>query len=203
MEAGVDGPGLTQRHGEAQPGWRARGPDAASLPGTTPTFHDQFVGLFESHFRRLYRYLDRLSGEPELAADLAQEAFVRLYRRGSMPDRPEAWLITVAMNLFRNARSARARRRRLLSHTRGESVHSDPPAAPGDAADARESRRRVRMALDQLSERERRMLLLRAEGFSYRDIAAALELNEASVGTLLARARGAFRQAYEDAFGAP
>lgn len=42
------------------------------------------------------------------------------------------------------------------------------------------------------------MLLLRAEGYSYRDIASALELNEASVGTLLARAVRAFRAAWEE-----
>jgi RNA polymerase sigma factor (sigma-70 family) len=54
----------------------------------------------------------------------------------------------------------------------------------------------VRAAIDRLPERERRMLLLRAEGYSYRDIAAALDLNEASVGVLLARARRAFREAY-------
>ena len=42
-----------------------------------------------------------------------------------------------------------------------------------------------------------RVLLLQAEGSRYRDIAAALGLNEASVGVLLARARIAFRRAYE------
>jgi DNA-directed RNA polymerase specialized sigma24 family protein len=42
-------------------------------------------------------------------------------------------------------------------------------------------------------------LLLRAEGYSYRDIATALDLNEASVGTLLARAVRAFRESYGDA----
>jgi len=41
------------------------------------------------------------------------------------------------------------------------------------------------------------MLLLRAEGYSYREIASALQLNEPSVGTLLARAKRAFREAYE------
>jgi RNA polymerase sigma-70 factor (ECF subfamily) len=63
---------------------------------------------------------------------------------------------------------------------------------------AEESRLRVRRAIDRLPERERRLLLLRAEGYSYRDIAVALELNEASVGTLLARARRSFRECYED-----
>jgi RNA polymerase sigma-70 factor, ECF subfamily len=172
-------------------------------PERIPSFHERFVELFEGHFPRVYRYLNRLSGEPDLADDVAQEAFVRLYQRGSLPDAPEAWLISVAMNLYRNARSNRSRRLRLLTPARGESVLSDAPPSPDQAAEAEESRRRVREALDRMTERDRGMLLLRAEGYSYRDIAAALRLNEASVGVLLARARRAFRQIYEESFGAP
>lgn len=172
-------------------------------PEAKLSFHDRFVALFNAHFHRIYRYLDRLSGEPELAADVVQQAFIKLYGRGSLPDAPEAWLITVAMNLFRNETSARSRRRRLLTPARGEAAHSDPPPSPEHAAGAEDSRRRVRTALDRLPERERRMLLLRAEGYSYRDIAAVLDLNEASVGVLLMRARGAFRTLYEEALDAP
>ena len=165
-------------------------------------FHDQFVELFQSHYHRLYRYLDRLTGDPEQAADLGQEAFVRLYRRGELPDNPAAWLITVAMNLFRNDKSNRSRRLRLLTPTRGEQVHGDPSASPLETTLADETRHQVRAAVDQLPERERRMLLLRAEGYSYREIAQALGLNEASVGTLLARAQRAFRLAYEESANA-
>ncbi|MGH7567875.1 MAG: sigma factor, partial [Gemmatimonadales bacterium] len=85
---------------------------------------------FHVHFHRLYRYLDRLSGDPDLAADLAQEAFVKLYRRGALPVAPAAWLITVGLNLLRNARSTRSRRRRLLTPERGERVLADPPPSP-------------------------------------------------------------------------
>ena len=192
-----------RRHLRAPAGLAARRREGTTAqPETTASFHDRFVNLFDAHFRRLYRYLDRLSGEPELAADLAQEAFVKLYRRGSLPDAPEAWLISVAMNLFRNAKSAEHRRRRLLTLARGEGVHSDPLPSPEQAAVAEESGRRVRLTIDRLPERERELLLLRAEGYSYRDIAAALELNETSIGTLLARARSAFREIYEDANGA-
>lgn len=173
------------------------------MPETTPSFHDRFVDLFNTHFSRLYRVLDRLSGEPDLAADLAQEAFVKLYRRGSLPDAPEAWLISVAMNLFRNVKSTGTRRRRLLTLARSEGVHSDPPPSAEQAVVAEDSRDRVRSALDRLPERERRLLLLRAEGYSYRDLATALNLNEASVGTLLARAKRAFHEVYPDAVDAP
>jgi RNA polymerase sigma factor (sigma-70 family) len=165
-------------------------------PPEAASFHDHFVALFQVHFPRLYRYLDRLSGQPELAADVAQEAFLKLSRRGALPDAPEAWLISVAMNLFRSAKSTGSRR--VLTPTRSEGVLSDPAPSLEQAAIAAESRRRVRSAIDRLPDRERRLLLLRAEGYSYRDMAAALNLNEASIGTLLARARAAFRECYEE-----
>lgn len=164
-----------------------------------PSFADRFTRLFDEQHPRIFRYLDRLSGDPELAADLAQEAFVRLHRRRSLPDRPEAWLITVALNLFRNSRSMRSRRRRLLTIGRATRVHSDPPSTPAKTADAVEATKRVRSALESLTDRDRSLLLLRAEGYAYRDIATVLELNESSVGTLLARARRAFRDAYRGA----
>jgi RNA polymerase sigma factor (sigma-70 family) len=163
----------------------------------TPSFHDRFVKLFDANYQRLYRSLDRLSGDPELAADLAQETFIRLYRRGAAPDNPEAWLITVALNLFRNSRSSRSRRERLLTKARVEAAHSDPPVSAEHASEEAELRRQVRTAIDRLPERDRSLLLLRAEGYSYRDIAEALDLNEASIGTLLARAKRAFRDIYE------
>ncbi len=161
----------------------------------TASFQDDFVALFERQFPRLFRFLDRLSGDADLAADLAQEAFVKLHERGAMPEAPEAWLVTVAMNLFRNTKSMRARRGRLLTIARAESVLADAPRSPADATEGEDERARVRAALDRLSVRERQLLLLHAGGYRYREIAEALELHEASIGTLLARAKRAFREA--------
>ena len=45
------------------------------------------------------------------------------------------------------------------------------------------------------------LLMLRAEGLSYQELAAALRLNPASVGTMLARAESKFRQEYEKRHG--
>jgi RNA polymerase sigma-70 factor (ECF subfamily) len=173
---------------------RIRLPASSSLPApSSQPFDESFALLFEAQFPRLFRYLDRLSGEPDLAADLAQEAFIRLYRRGVMPERPEVWLVTVALNLFRNTRSTSARRLRLLGRWTqpAEATESSPGARDSERAEP------VRAALRQLPPRDREMLLLRAEGYKYREIATALDLNEASIGTLLARAKRAFREIYE------
>jgi RNA polymerase sigma-70 factor (ECF subfamily) len=160
-------------------------------------FRDEFTRVFEAHYQRLYRYLDRLSGDPDLAADLAQEAFTKLYLRGSLPEEPGAWLATVANNLFRNVHNTRTRRSELLKVVPEASRYSDHAVEPDVPAASSDIARRVRRALDAMPERDRSLLLLRAEGYSYREMAAALEMNEASVGTLLARAKRAFRELYE------
>jgi RNA polymerase sigma-70 factor (ECF subfamily) len=178
----------------------ARGTRAS---GPSPAFERTLGVLFEEHFARIFRYLDRLSGDPDAAADAAQEAFVRLYRRGALPERPASWLITVALNQLRNALAQRSRRTALLSTDRGAGAHSDPSPSPAELAEGMDERCRVRRALDAMPERDRAMLLLRAEGYTYRELAESLRLHEASVGTLLARARGVFRAAYEEAIHAP
>jgi RNA polymerase sigma-70 factor (ECF subfamily) len=168
------------------------------LPPSTSAWQDRFTGLFEAHYDRLFRYLDRLSDDPELAADLAQEAFLALYRRGDPPDQPGAWLISVAMNRLRNVRSTERRRRRLLTLARSEASLADPPPSPEAGVLGEGERARVRRALDALPARERQLLLLHAEGYSYREIASALAMNFASIGTTLVRARRAFQERYGD-----
>ena len=202
FDGGRSNPGLSQS--TPLVGSTCRNDPEPLIPiSKTLPFQDRVVELFHAHYHRLVRYLDRLSGDPDLAADLAQEAFIKLHERGSLPDRPEAWLITVAMNLFRNVKSTGARRRRLLTVARVEATLGDPIPTPAQTVEAADERVQVRAAIDRLSERERQILLLRAEGYGYRDLAAALNLNEASIGTFLARAKRAFREAYEERADAP
>ena len=171
---------------------------AAAAPRSESAFRDAFIEIFDAQFNKVFRYLDRVSGDPELAADIAQEAFLKLYQRGSLPDSPEAWMISVSMNLLRNAKSTKARRGRLLTQARARHAHSDQARSPALLAGAQQERSRVRATLDRLPERERSLLLLRAEGYRYRDIAKALRVPESSVGTLLARAKKRFREAFHE-----
>jgi RNA polymerase sigma factor (sigma-70 family) len=167
-----------------------------SRPSDSARFDAWVAEVFRDRFAMLYRYLMRLSGDPALADDVAQESFVRLHRRGTMPTDPAAWLVTVANNIVRDEYRSAKRRRRLLSQwlARDEA----PDRSPSSESDllAQERRAAVRQALDRLPERDRRLLLLRHEGFSYREIAEALGVATSSVGTLLARATAAMSQAY-------
>lgn len=175
----------------------AEGPDYP-LP-----FDRAFRTEFDAHFPSLFRYLDRLSGDPDLAADVAQDAFVRLYRRGELPEDTRSWLVVVARNLFWNARARSRRRRRLLVAERGRLPMADADPSPSTELEAVRTREVVRGALDRLPGREREMLLLRYEGFSYREIGEVLGMKETSVGTLLVRAKQSFRRLVEERGDAP
>jgi RNA polymerase sigma factor (sigma-70 family) len=144
--------------------------------------------LFARHHPPLQRYLARLTGDPDLAADVAQEAFVRLLERRPPSEHARPWLFRVATNLVRDA-ARRARTRRVLAFRgRAERAHGDAPRSSADVVDRVTARRMVRDALDGLSPKERKALLMREEGFKHREIAAALGTTTGSVGTLLARA---------------
>jgi RNA polymerase sigma factor (sigma-70 family) len=166
-------------------------------------FEADLIRVYHEQFPRLFRYLDRLSGDAQLAADVAQEAFVRLFDRGAMPNEAGAWLITVAANLLRDDRRRAGRRLRLLEATADSVPVAAAPDDPAGALDREERRGLVRSALARLTPRDREALLLRHSGYSYREIGAVLELAETSVGTILLRAGAVFRSAYEEMHGAP
>jgi RNA polymerase sigma factor (sigma-70 family) len=161
-------------------------------------FDRAFEKMFEQHFASLFRYMDRLSGDPDLAADLAQETFVRLYQRGEFPDDLRGWLAAVAGNLLRDHHRSSRRRLELLTRQPPELTMGTPPPS-AEAEMLRDERRAaVRSVLARLPMRDQQLLLLRHEGYSYREIGTALDIAETSVGTLLMRASAAFAASFED-----
>ena len=145
-----------------------------------------FDALFEAVYPSLFRYCNRLTGDPDQAEDLAQEAFFRLLDRGATGTESglRSWLFMVATNLVRDRSRTRETRRRILSGFPPPETVTGPDH---DLARAEEIRR-VRKALEVLSPRDREMLLLRQEGFSYKELAEIAGVSHRSVGTILARA---------------
>jgi DNA-directed RNA polymerase specialized sigma24 family protein len=66
---------------------------------------------------------------------------------------------------------------------------------------AEERRQRVRAVLGALKPREAQLLLLRASGLAYRELAGALGVEPASVGTMLARAEAEFERRFRARYG--
>jgi RNA polymerase sigma-70 factor (ECF subfamily) len=155
---------------------------------------NDWSSLYRSIFPDLVRFLHRKVWDEERARDLAQEAFVRALREE--PDKPRPFLFAVAANLARDEARTVIRRRKHLALIQGGATEEAPNDIEGEL-DRAESGRRVREALEGLSERDREVLLLWDGGMSYTEIAAETGLAPGAVGTTLARARKRLVEMYE------
>jgi len=132
------------------------------------------------------------------AEDLAVEAFWKLWRSPrAQGDKAGGWVYRTAVRLALNElrRQQRARRYELLSAPASRSQ------TPEEAHATAEERTQVRRVLAVLDARQAELLLLRGSGLSYSELAAAVDVSPASVGTLIGRAQQAFRKEYVKQFG--
>jgi RNA polymerase sigma-70 factor, ECF subfamily len=156
--------------------------------------------LYRHYQGPVQRYLHRLCGSADQAEELTQDTFANacaglLSFRGDCS--VATWLFRIARNAYLNSL-----RRPAPARIDTDELLAIPAAdAYGDPARsyaAREQRDTIGLALAQLPERQRSLLLLRdAEGLSYAEIADVLELSLAAVKVNLFRARNAFRAAYQ------
>jgi len=153
---------------------------------------DPVADLFVEYHASLVRMLYRRTGDRDRAEEIAQETFARAVV--APPRNPRPWLFAVALNLVREEGRTASRQQRKLVLYKAEQPESTD--TPDDEFDRGERIAGVRAALDLLTDRDREALLLKAEGFSYDEIAATLGLARGAVGTTLARARQRLMAAY-------
>jgi RNA polymerase sigma-70 factor (ECF subfamily) len=149
--------------------------------------------LYALYHASLVRLLYRRTGDRDRAEDLAQDVFVKAIE--APPLNPRPWLFAVALNLARDDGRRTTRQRMRLERYAAERLGAAAPAAD-EEVERREREGGVRAALNRLAEKDRAALLLKAEGFSYEEIAAALGLAPGAIGTTLARARRRLVEAY-------
>jgi len=153
------------------------------------------AALYAAHHEALLRYLIRFTGDPDDAADAAQETYLKLMANPPATDQnPRAWLFTVASNVVRDSWRRRQSGKLLLEVPETDLMGQAAPE-PDVQVERDDERRRVRRALDLLSERDRTVLLMREEGFTHQEIAQAVDTTTKSVGTMIARALSKFSQA--------
>ena len=150
------------------------------------------ISAWTDHHNEIYGFLVRTTRDPEVAEDLLQEAFLRLTREvraNRTPDNIRAWLYRVGANL------AVSRGRRITSAFHGIVRLATSPGADltEDAPEVGylqvEGRAALVDALDSLRPDARAALLMSSEGFSGREIAAAIGRTETATRTMLCRAR--------------
>jgi len=151
--------------------------------------------LFSKHHGEIYAYLLRMLRDPELAADLTQDAFVKAYRAYDTLEKGEnarAWLYQIAHRVALD----NLRRRRIVRFIpfTGESKGSSP-SAERLVMDGRLSGPLER-ALARIPERQRAALLLaEVHDLTGLELAAALGISHVAARALLTRARQGLREA--------
>jgi RNA polymerase sigma-70 factor (ECF subfamily) len=150
-----------------------------------------FERFFLTHYERVVIIAYRVLGDREAAEDVAQEVFLSFHGRGDpSSDWAAGWLWAAsahqALNMVRGSRRRRDRELRVASATYAP--------GPEDGAIAAEQRAAVRACLARLPQRQAEILVMRASGLSYADIASAVGVQPGSVGTLIARAQKSLRK---------
>ena len=157
---------------------------------------DAFGELVLRYERRLIRVIVRFVRDEELARDLAQETFLRVYERLDQFDpsrRFGPWLFRIGVNLTLDYLRKRKRRGwwSLFSESSGE---KPPDPAVADPRRRLDLEQEVRAVLNRLPEKYRSVLVLRdLENFSTSEIAAILDRKEATIRWRLAEARSRFQ----------
>jgi RNA polymerase sigma-70 factor (ECF subfamily) len=164
--------------------------DEALLEASYAGDEQAFERLFLRYYPRVYGVASRIVGSHEDAEEVALDAFTQLHRRKLDPaygTNVGGWLYRTATNAAFNVVRSRNRRRnwwqRLVSRAGRPELGEDPAGL----AERDESVEEVRKALADVPERQRNAVLLRASGLSYAEIAAAIDVQPSSVGTLIAR----------------
>lgn len=160
-----------------------------------PGAHAYVREAYEAHQRAIFSFALHTARDPDVAADVTQDSFLRLLNEAEHrgpPDHVKAWLLRVAANLIisRGRRISVAGRwvQRFGHHT--EAVES-----PETGLLRQEQRERVKSMLEVLPPDARACLMMAAEGFSGREIAAAIGRTEQATRVLMSRSRNRLRAA--------
>jgi RNA polymerase sigma-70 factor (ECF subfamily) len=151
--------------------------------------------VFGKHQGEIYAYLLRMMRDPEVAADMTQDTFIKAYKNYATLEKPEnarAWLYQIAHRVALDE----IRRRKIIRFLpwSGE-ARGSAPSAEHLVMDARLSGD-LQRALERIPERQRAALLLaELHDLTGLELAAALGVSHVAARALLTRARESLRQA--------
>lgn len=171
-------------------------PETVQAAQVAPSFDEAFT----LHHRAVFRAAYALVRDAGLAEDVTQEVFLKLYQHlGSLRDEEHVrpWLLRVASNTALNAIRSRGRTgAREEEFALAVGVGGSEPVGVEADFDRRTEIEEARRALASIKEPMRSCLLLKQQGLSYKEIAQTLDINEANVGSLIARGRKEFTRVY-------
>lgn len=177
-------------HGREKKGW----PDDGGL-------REGMKAAFEKVYREqrdsVYGYLLYMTKDEQLAQDLAQETFLKIFlnlHRFKGESSEKTWCIAIARNTYFSWK--RKKRPVLVEEKYGAEV-ADETQIPEEMLLKKEENDMIRQVLFDMQEGQRQILLLRDyEKFSYKEIGEILGISEIIVKSRIHRARECYREKY-------
>ena len=159
---------------------------------------DAFGSLVDEYQKNVYNLALRMTGSPEDAQDMSQEAFIKAYNSLSSfrgDSKFSVWLYRIVSNVCLDFLRSRSKNQPMSLNVElddGETELDIPDlrCLPEDELERALTRQAVRDGLEALPPDQRQILLLREiEGFSYEEICRILALEEGTVKSRIFRAR--------------
>lgn len=144
---------------------------------------EEYNSIAKSVSGKLFTYLKKSIGDEEVANDLVQESYARLWehRKNIAKEQAEKWLFTTGYNAMLNWIRKNKRIERI------EQVSFEEPLERENQYDTKEW---IEKGLKQLTEEQKQIILLRdMQGYSYKEIEEITNLKESQVKVYLFRAR--------------
>jgi RNA polymerase sigma-70 factor (ECF subfamily) len=168
-----------------------KGADTPEDLGGSPR-RGEFESLYEHHSREVWALAYARWMDPDLALDITQEAFLRLWKQwevGEAIQNPRAWLLRVARNLAEDYAKSAFRRNGTQPPELLNGVRSSQPM-PIENLEREELFAQLREVLEELAPGDREILTLRyALDYDANTIADRLEIAVTAVHMRLSRAR--------------
>ncbi|MFC2118915.1 RNA polymerase sigma factor [Bacteroidota bacterium] len=137
---------------------------------------EKFKKLFDNHFDSVRNYIFYRSGDKDLATDIAQDTFMRIWEKkiNFNADNPSALLYKIASNLF----VSNYRRKKLALNFQLNIKSEESSNSPEDELRFKELNNKYNKALQQMPEKQRTVFLMsRLENLKYHEIAEAIGLS--------------------------
>ena len=160
---------------------------------------DGFEQLFNAYYDELQHFIFFKSGDTEVAEDIVQEAFLKLWemRSSVRVETARALLYTIAANLFSN----RHKRLKLNFKLRQTLVEDRTFESPEFEMEIKEFDRKLQRVLSELNENNRTVFLMnRMEQMTYNEIASTLNISVKAVEKRMKKALEHVRKEIEQKF---
>lgn len=161
----------------------------------------KFIEVYEDYYKAIFSYINKTVNNTALAEDLAQETFIKVL--GSLKDfdgnkKLAPWIYRIAYNTCIDYFRGNKRTFELIDEV---TCYDKEDNSPENIVLNKEKQNVIKGILMKMSKKYRKAIILRDfDKLTYKEVASALRLNEASAKTLIHRGRKQFRESYSEVY---